>query len=168
MSIRPCTPADAPALCDIYNHYVCETTVTFEEQPVSREEMAARVAGVVAQWPWLVWADGGTVTGYAYATGWKTRSAYRFSVESTVYLAPGAGGRGVGTRLYGALLDELDRCDLHCVIGGITLPNAASVALHEKLGFEHLGIFREVGRKFGRWLDVGYWQRILPAGVEDS
>jgi phosphinothricin acetyltransferase len=111
-----------------------------------------------------VWEEDGAIAGYAYATEWKERSAYRFSVESTVYVAPGLAGRGIGTRLYEALLAELQRRKVHCVIGGISLPNDASVALHERLGFVKIGHFKEVGWKFDRWVDVGYWELVLHIG----
>jgi L-amino acid N-acyltransferase YncA len=159
--IRACTAADAAAICAIYNHYVLETVITFEETPVATTEMAQRIADVTARFPWLVAEEGGTVVGYAYATPWKVRSAYRFSVESTVYIAPGQMGRGVGTALYRELIDALRTLGVHCAVGGIALPNAASIALHEKLGFRKIGQFVEIGRKFDRWVDVGYWELIL-------
>lgn len=159
--IRPCTVGDAAAVCDVYNHYVRNTVVTFEETAVSAEEMAGRIETTVRRFPWLVHEERGAVIGYAYASPWKTRSAYRFAVESTIYLAPGCTGRGIGTGLYSALLAELRARSLHCAIGGIALPNPASVALHEKLGFEPVARFAEVGWKFGAWIDVGYWERIL-------
>ena len=99
--------------------------------------------------------------GYAYAAPWRARAAYRHSVETSIYLAPGAGGRGLGARLYRALFAALPS-HVHAAIGGVSLPNPASVALHERLGFRKVAHFREVGRKFGRWIDVGYWQRLLP------
>jgi len=99
--------------------------------------------------------------GYCYASKWKGRCAYRYSVESTVYLSPDATGKGIGSKLYGTLLAELRQRQFHTVIGGIALPNPASVALHEKLGFEKVAQFRQVGNKFGRWIDVGYWQLLL-------
>jgi phosphinothricin acetyltransferase len=162
--LRPCVPADAPGICEIYNHFVRETIVTFEEQPVPEREMAERIREISSSWPWLVWEENGAIAGYAYATGWMKRSAYRFSTESTVYVAPGRVGRGIGTRLYEALLAELQRRKVHCVVGGISLPNAASVALHERLGFVKIGHFKEVGRKFDSWVDVGYWELVLQDG----
>jgi L-amino acid N-acyltransferase YncA len=159
--LRPCKPADAESICSIYNHYVLETAVTFEEVPVKAAEMARRIADVTAKFPWLVWEQEGKVVGYAYASLWKERSAYRHSVESTVYLAPEATGQGIGTQLYAALLTELRSRQVHCAIGGIALPNEASVALHEKVGFTKIGHFREVGWKFGAWVDVGYWEILL-------
>ena len=157
--IRPAAPEDAAAICAIYNHYIATTTISFEEEPVSAGEMAQRVADVqAAGLPWLVAMEGGRLLGYAYATRWRARPAYRTSVESTVYLDREAGGRGVGSLLYHALLDELRRREVHMVIGGIAQPNARSVALHEKMGFRKVAHFSEVGRKFGRWIDVGYWE----------
>lgn len=121
-----------------------------------------RIADVqAAGLPWLVAEAEGVVAGYAYATKWRVRHAYRFSVESSVYLAPASAGQGIGTMLYRALLDRLRDGGFHLAIGGIALPNAASIALHEKLGFEKVAQFREVGFKFGRWTDVGYWQLSL-------
>lgn len=155
--IRACRLSDASQICGIYNHHVRETVVTFEETPVSVDEMARRIGAVTEKWPWFVWEEQGAIAGYAYATLWKERSAYRFSVESTVYVAQSQIRRGVGAALYGALIPELDARGAHCVVGGIALPNDASVALHEKLGFVKIGHFSEIGFKFGRWVDVGYW-----------
>jgi L-amino acid N-acyltransferase YncA len=159
--LRACTPSDASQICSIYNHYVLETVVTFEEVPVRIEDMARRIADVSSRLPWLVYEHDGEIYGYAYATNWKERSAYRYSVESTVYLAPRVARQGIGTLLYLELLKALRDKDVHCVIGGISLPNPASVALHEKLGFTKIGHFREVGWKLGKWVDVGYWEIVL-------
>ena len=159
--LRSCRPSDAMQICAIYNHYVRDTVVTFEEAPVADDEMAQRIVDVTQRQPWLVLEENGVILGYAYATAWKTRSAYRHSVESTVYLSRSATGRGLGTQLYQALIADLRARDTHCFIGGISLPNAASVALHEKLGFKRIGQFSEIGWKFGQWVDVGYWQRVL-------
>jgi len=159
--IRTCAAGDAAAIAEIYNHYVRETVVTFEEAPVAVEEMARRIADVGARFPWLVWDDGGAAAGWAYATAWKTRSAYRFSVETTVYVAASHQGRGLGAALYGELIAELRARKLHSAVGGIALPNPASIALHEKLGFKKIAQFAQIGRKLDRWIDVGYWQLIL-------
>jgi phosphinothricin acetyltransferase len=156
-TIRDCTDADVPRICDIYNHYIRETVVTFEETPILAAEMARRIAEVRKRFPWLVIESNGVVAGYAYAGLWKTRSAYRFAVESTIYLAADAAGRGLGTALYTRLLQALPACDARRVLGCIALPNDPSVALHEKLGFKKIGIFERVGWKFDRWVDVGYW-----------
>jgi phosphinothricin acetyltransferase len=159
--IRVCQSADAAAIADIYNHYIRETVITFEETPVSPAEMERRIADIGARYPWLVYEYDGAVVGWAYATEWKTRTAYRFSVETTVYLADSHRGRGTGTALYEALIAELKARNVHTAVGVIALPNSASVALHEKLGFAKVGHVTEVGRKFDRWVDVGYWQLIL-------
>lgn len=159
--IRACTAADAAAICAIYNPYIRDTVITFEEAPVATAEMARRIGEVTGRLPWLVTEEQGAIVGYAYATQWKTRSAYRFSVETTVYVAPGQQRRGLATDLYRELLVQLRRLGVHCAVGGIALPNAASVALHEKLGFKKIGQFVEIGCKFDRWVDVGYWELIL-------
>lgn len=156
--IRAATGDDAAAVAAIYNHYIATTTISFEEQPVAAAEMAGRIASVGATLPWLVFEQDGIVMGYAYATPWRVRSAYRFSVESSVYVSPAHPRRGIGSRLYRALLDELRTRGLHMVIGGIAQPNEASVALHEAMGFEKVAHFKEVGMKFGRWVDVAYWE----------
>lgn len=162
LQIRSASRADAQAIADIYNPYVATTCITFETESVTAEDMATRIAETVdAGLPWLVAEGPAGVVGYAYASKWKGRCAYRFSVESTVYLSPDHTGSGIGRTLYAALLDQLRDASLHAVIGGIALPNAASIALHERLGFEQVACFREVGFKQGRWIDVGYWQLIL-------
>lgn len=159
--IRPTATADAPRIAGIYNQHVLETVVTFEEQPVADDEMARRISEVAAEYPWLVSEFEGSMVGFAYASSWKRRSAYRFAVESTIYLAPEYFGRGLGSELYRALIAEMRLRGMHCAIGGIALPNPASIALHEKLGFKQIGHFREVGWKCGRWVDVGYWELML-------
>jgi L-amino acid N-acyltransferase YncA len=161
--VREVSDHDADALAAIYNHYVRETIVTFEEEPITAGTMRTRMRAVAdARLPWLVLDVAGSVAGYAYASKWRERVGYRFSVESTVYLRHDVGGRGYGTVLYEALLPALAARNVHAVMGGIALPNAASVALHEKIGMQKVAHFSEVGFKFGRWLDVGYWQMHLP------
>lgn len=162
LNIRAASAADGEALARIYNPYIRDTVVTFEEEPLSGSAMAARVAEVaVLSLPWLVAERAGRVLGYAYATRWKTRASYRYSSETAVYLEPGQSGNGYGYQLYGAMLEALSAAGIHAAIGGIALPNAASVALHEKLGFAKVAQFPEVGFKLGRWVDVGYWQKLL-------
>jgi L-amino acid N-acyltransferase YncA len=162
ITIRTATLADAAGVVAIYNHFVLETIVTFEEQPIDSAEMSRRMESVwQSSLPWLVAEQGGAVVGYAYASKWKERIGYRFSVESSVYCAPNAVGRGLGTRLYGALLPLLRERGVHAVIGGIALPNEASIALHEKLGMRKVAHFEQTGFKFDRWIDVGYWQCVL-------
>ncbi|MBB3213357.1 phosphinothricin acetyltransferase [Herbaspirillum sp. Sphag1AN] len=159
--IRPVTVADAAAICEIYNHYVTTTGISFELEPVSVEQMTQRITDIASRYAWLVYEEQGRVLGYAYASQWKPRLAYRYSVESSVYLAADSGGKGVGAQLYGALFAQLKQREVHVIMAGIALPNAASIGLHEKMGFVKVGHFREVGNKFDQWLDVGYWQLIL-------
>ena len=162
MSIRMATVEDAAAIAAIYNPYVADTCITFETEPVQAAGMAARITEVLdAGLPWLLAEDAAGVAGFAYASKWKGRCAYRFSVESTVYLHRGHTGRGIGRALYGRLLEEIRARRMHAVIGGIALPNAASVALHERLGFRKVAHFEQVGYKQDRWVDVGYWQLLI-------
>lgn len=160
-AVRTCRESDASAIAAIYNEYIRDTVITFEETPVATDEMARRIAEVGARHPWLVYEHDGAVVGWAYASAWKTRSAYRNTVETTIYLAASHCGRGVGRALYEPLLAELTKQKLHSAVGCIALPNPASIALHEKLGFAKVAHFAEVGRKFDRWVDVGYWQLLL-------
>lgn len=160
--IRDASGADAQQIAVIYNHYIANTVITFEETPVLPAEMAQRIAEVQGHGlPWLVADAGGRLVGFSCATRWKTRSAYRHSVETTIYLAPGFEGAGIGKALYSALFPILREAGIHAVIGGAALPNPASEALHERLGFERVATFRQVGFKHGRWVDVAYWQLIL-------
>lgn len=160
--VRPAIASDGEALARVYNYYIDNTVVTFEEEPVSAAIMTNRVTEVQsASLPWLVAELDGVVVGYAYAGKWKVRAAYRYSVETTIYLEHGRGGQGIGTRLYSELLSILRRQGVHAAIGGAALPNDASVALHEKLGFERVATFRQVGFKHQKWVDVAYWQTLL-------
>jgi phosphinothricin acetyltransferase len=160
-TLRNATAADADAIAAIYNHYVATTTISMETDPVSGSEMAGRIAEVQsAGLPWLVLVEEGRVCAYSYASKWRARPGYRHAVESSVYVDAALRGRGHGLTLYRALLAQLDG-RFHTVIGGIALPNAASIALHERLGFRQVACFHEVGHKFGAWVDVGYWQLTL-------
>ena len=160
--IRPVTRDDVESIVIIYNYYIINSTVTFEEEPISSDEMANRIVETTSNsMPWLVFEQEGKVIGYAYATLWKRRSAYRFSAESTIYLAPDQNRQGVGSQLYEALFIQLRQKGFHTVIGGIALPNPASVALHEKFRMTKVAHFKEVGFKFGQWIDVGYWECLL-------
>jgi L-amino acid N-acyltransferase YncA len=161
IDIRSVTSEDAAAIQRIYAPIVAETAISFEEVPPTIEEMAARIALTLKTYPYLVAVSGGEVCGYVYAGRHAERVAYRYSVDTTVYLAPEARGKGVGRALYTALLSELARRGFHAAFAGITLPNPPSVGLHESVGFAPLGVYREVGFKFGRWHDVGWWQRLL-------
>lgn len=162
MQVRHCEPQDLAQVCEIYNHYIAHTTITFEEQALSVQEMTSRWEAYCRLYPWLVCLHEGAVVGYAYATKWRERAAYRHTAEATVYIKAGCGGRGFGRALYAALLPALAQQGCHVVLGCIALPNEASVGLHERMGFSQVANFPEVGRKFDRWLDVGYWQLQLP------
>jgi len=162
IQVRAATAADSQAIARIYNHYIRESVITFEESEVTASEMNSRVEKVNdSSLPWLVAEMDGALLGYAYATKWKERSAYRYAVESSIYMDPNRVGSGSGTALYRELLSCLRTKSVHTVIGGIAQPNDASIALHEKLGFSKVAHFKEVGFKFGRWVDVAYWQLAL-------
>jgi L-amino acid N-acyltransferase YncA len=159
--IRAVQEADAAAICEIYNHYVQHTAISFEEHEVTVDEMAGRIRQIAAQFPWLVAEQDGVLLAYAYASQWKARSAYRYAVESSIYVSQAARGLGLGSVLYRQLCQELSARGAHLVIGGIALPNEHSVALHEKMGFKKVAHFEQVGYKHDRWIDVGYWQKAL-------
>lgn len=156
--IRPALPADVPAILEIYAPYVVEQVVSFETTLPSLAAMTERVREVSAQFPWLVCEDDGVVTGYAYATKFRARAAYDWSVESTVYVRAGCERRGVGRALYGALFPLLAAQGVVNVVGALTLPNEGSVRLHESMGFRPVARFPGIGFKNGEWLDVGFWQ----------
>jgi len=160
--VRNVSAADAAALAALYNHYIAQTVITFEEEAVSAAELCTRIAEVqAASLPWLVAERSGVVVGYAYASKWRARSAYRFAAEVAVYVAPDRGRQGIGSALYAKLLPAIGDAGVHAAMGGIALPNDASVRLHEKFGFKKVAHFDEVGFKLNRWIDVGYWQLIL-------
>jgi L-amino acid N-acyltransferase YncA len=162
--IRHVKDSDANALCRIYNNYILETRITFEETPLQTDEMISRIKNIAQNFPWLVYEENGRVVGYAYASKWKERAAYRHSVEIAIYLDSDYVGKGIGTKLIGELLTALRALrdkSIHGVIYGVALPNQASIALCEKYGFEKIAHFKEVGFKLGEWVDVGYWELIL-------
>lgn len=159
--IRQAKPSDASQLANIYNHYVLNTIITFEMVPTSNTVMAEKIAITMERYPWLVFEEDDEILGYAYATEWKPRGAYKSTVESTVYLKLNQSGKGLGNRLYTELISQLKVLNIHSVIGGIGLPNEASIVLHEKLGFKKVAHFKEVGYKFDKWVDVAYWQLII-------
>lgn len=155
--IRKATIGDAASIAAIYNHYVDHTIVTFAETHTT----AADIEELLQEaFPFYVYEEGEDIFGYAHASRFKSRCAYRTSVEVTVYLHPEHCNKGIGSGLYQQLIQDLDKADYHAIIAGISLPNEASVALHEKFGFEKVAHFKEVGYKFGKYIDVGYWQRI--------
>jgi phosphinothricin acetyltransferase len=157
--IRPAVNGDAERIAEIYNYYIGNTIITFEEEAVSVGEISSRIADTTgASLPWLVLEEDAEIIGYAYASKWRARPAYRHSVETTVYLSKGNSGKGFGRLIYAELISQLASAGFHTALGGIALPNEASVRLHEALGFKKAAHFQEVGNKFGQWIDVGYWQ----------
>jgi L-amino acid N-acyltransferase YncA len=161
VAIRDALSSDAEAICAIYNPHIRETIVTFEEVAVTLEEMRGRIANVSAILPWLVAERDGGILGYAYAGRFFDRSGYRFCAMSTIYMHDKAQRSGVGFLLYSNLLTRLREKSIRSAVGIIALPNPGSIALHEKCGFKKVGHITEAGFKFGRWIDVGYWQVLL-------
>lgn len=158
--IRPAQTEDAAAIAAIYAPHVLAGTASFEEEAPPAAEIVQRMIAGAGRYPWLVAADE-QVVAYAYASGWSPRPAYRWAVETTVYVADQAQGRGIGRRLYAALLDLVRDQGFTTAIGRIALPNPASVALHQVLGFREAGVLAAIGHKHGRWIDVGIWQCAL-------
>lgn len=168
MTIRDADPdRDAAACAAIYAPSVEDNPTSFEERAPDAAEMAVRIHRIRATHPWLVAERGGEVVGYAYACPHRQRSAYRWSVDVSVYVAAGQVGQGIGRALYTALFERLRSQRFRMAYAGITLPNAASVALHKSLGFAQVGTMREVGWKLGAWRDVGWFQlELAPPGPE--
>jgi L-amino acid N-acyltransferase YncA len=161
ITTRTARVSDAKAIQEIYAPIVQQTAISFEESAPPVEEMAKRIAECLETHAYLVAEKGGQVVGYAYGSPHRARAAYRRSVDTTVYIAAECRRAGVGRALYGALLPQLQQRGFHAAFAGIALPNEGSVRLHEAVGFEHIGVYREVGFKFDRWHDVGWWQRRL-------
>lgn len=158
-NIRCVTLNDAHAIAEIYRPIVESTVISFEYEPPDAREMRRRIGAVLRSYPWLVAELDGVVAGYAYGHRHREREGYRHSVEVSVYLAERARGRGIGRMLYAELFERLRTQGLHRAFAGIALPNNASIALHERCGFQPIGIFPEIGRKFDRWVDVAWYQR---------
>ncbi|MET7907120.1 N-acetyltransferase family protein [Streptomyces avermitilis] len=165
VQVRPGVEADLKALTDLYNHYVRETPITFDTAAFTPEERRPWLLSHPEDGPHRLMvatgADSQEILGYATSSPFRAKPAYTTFVEVTVYVAPDAGGRGVGTLLYGALFEALAGEDLHRAYAGIAQPNEASTRLHERFGFRHVGTYREVGRKFGRYWDVAWYEREL-------
>lgn len=159
--IREVNETDAYAIAAIYNWYIENTTVTFEVAPVSVAAMRQRIAAAGDSDSWLVLERAGQILGYAYAMPWKTRAAYGRTKETSVYVQHEHNGQGIGRALMTALVDKVRGKPIHVLIAGITLPNPASIALHVRLGFVPIGEFAQVGFKFDRYIDVGYWQLLM-------
>ena len=161
--LRQTAVGDGAAIAAIYAPYVSDTIISFETEPPAAAEMSRRIASVGERHPWLLAEQGGQVLGYAYAGEHRSRAAYRWDVDVAVYLAAAAHRRGIGRRLYQALFGVLRLQGYINAYAGIALPNAASIGLHESLGFAPVGIYRKVGYKYGDWHDVGWWALNLQA-----
>lgn len=163
-AIRRAEIADVPTLLQIYNHYITNTHITFDLEPRTLDQYLAWFAmfGDVGRYQCFVAVRGGHVIGWASSSPFKERAAYQTSIETSVYLAPDETGRGIGLRLYRALFEAVGPMDVHRAYGGISLPNEASIRLHARMGFVHVGTYREVGRKFGRFWDVAIYERPCP------
>jgi phosphinothricin acetyltransferase len=160
MNIRLATMADAEQIAVIYNYYIKNTHHTFETEPLSTDEMRQRISEIGEKYPYLVAEENGEILGYTYAKQFRLRDAYAYSAEVSIYVKNEAKQKGIGTRLYMQLFDELAETNIHAIIAGISLPNDASIRFHERQGFVKVAHFREVGYKLGRWIDVGYWEMI--------
>jgi phosphinothricin acetyltransferase len=162
LNIRVAAPEDADAVASIYRPIVADTAISFELEPPGVPEMRERITSTLQRFPWLVYVDNEQrISGYAYAGRHRERPAYRWAVDTTVYVRDDVRGRGVGRALYEKLFEHLVQLGYFQAFAGITLPNAASVGLHEALGFQPIGVYRNVGFKMGAWHDVGWWQRGL-------
>jgi phosphinothricin acetyltransferase len=159
--IRPVNTADAPAICGIYNYYIANTAISFEEDPVSVAEMEDRIRTVTAEYPWFVREEGSETLAYAYVHKWQERMAYRYAAELSIYVKHGQEGRGMGRELMARLLEAVRETEIRALVSGITIPNDRSIALHEKFGFQKVARFNEIGFKLDQWLDVGYWELII-------
>ena len=163
MTIRKVALKDAAQVTEIYNFYVLNSHHSFEQDAVTVDQMMDRIDAITESCPFLVYEEFDEIAGFAYATHYKPRSVCRHAVEVSVYIKTTARKKGIGSRLYEKLFEEIDKMDVHAIIAGISLPNDASIKLHEKFGFEKVAHFREVGFKMGRWVDVGYWEVIRDA-----
>lgn len=159
--IRNIELTDAKTITDIYNYYVENSVITFDEVLVDTNFFKDKIKSIQQSYPFLVYEVDAKVVGYAYLGSWKNRCAYKKTVEISVYIRPENTQKGIGTKFYTTLLNWLKENDFHTVIGGIALPNEKSVALHEKFGFKKVAHYKEIGYKFNKWIDVGYWQLIL-------
>jgi L-amino acid N-acyltransferase YncA len=156
--VRLATDADFTAIARLTNHWIRTTAIHFGTEDIDADELRSQWRETGDVHPWLVGEVDGAFAGYAKSGSWRSRAAYRWTPETTVYVEPQFHGRGIGRAVYGRLLAVLRAQGYHSAIGGIALPNDASVRLHEALGFEHVGTVRDAGWKFGRWHDVGFWQ----------
>ena len=159
--LRIATPADIPAMLEIYGPYVLSSTATFEYTVPTLEEFTSRFDTITAQYPWLVWEEAGKILGYAYASAPYTRAAYAWCAEPSIYLHPDAKGRGIGTKLYTALEEILELQGYHVLYALVTEENTESIAFHEKFSYKKQAFFPDCGWKFGRWLGVFWMEKRL-------
>ena len=159
--IRDVNIQDAKQIVDIYNYYVLNSIVTLDLVPFSTQDFEEKIKIISSQFPFIVYEENNVLLGYAYANTFRTKPAYNKTVELTIYLKHDELGKQIGKKMYLELLDQLKKLNYHVVIGGLTLPNDASIQLHEKLGFKQVAHFKEVGYKFNKWHDVGFWQLIF-------
>ncbi len=152
--IRNARPDDAWAIASIYNDYILNTTISFETETLTEEEMRERLECIAAEYPYFVFEDGGNVVAFCYAHRWKERCAYSQTLETTVYVAPSHVHRGIGRQMMTKLIAECRQCGFHVLVACITAENVVSIKMHEAMGFRQVSLFEQVGRKFGRWLDV--------------
>lgn len=152
---------DLKAVLEIYNYYILNTTATFDLEILSPEVYLEKIKQISAEYPFIVFEENKEILGFAYGSKFRPKPAYNYVVESTVYVKHTAHGRQVGTKLYSALLDALKAANYHTVLGVLTIPNDASVKLHEKFGFKNVAHLKEVGFKFGEWQHIGIWQLVL-------
>lgn len=156
--IRKFELKDTSQIVEIYNYYVLNTIITFDKVSFSVEEYASKIKNISAKFPCIIFEEENEILGYAYASSWRAKPSYNQTVESTVYVKNGIHGKKIGSLLYTELLKQLKELDYHSIIGGISLPNDPSIKFHENFGFEKVAHFKEVGKKFGKWVDVGFWQ----------
>jgi phosphinothricin acetyltransferase len=158
--IRDVVLSDSARIAEIYNYYIENTIISFEEERVDSGEIESRIKAVLEKnYPYIVYEENGLLIGYAYLNNWRARPAYNITLETSIYLDIRFTGKGIGSALYKELIDRSKRINIHSLIGVISLPNEASQQIHEKLGFQLVGNFKESGKKFNRWIDVEFWQK---------
>jgi L-amino acid N-acyltransferase YncA len=160
MNIRPVYLTDAAQIAEIYNYYILNSHQTFETESLTASEMQQRIAEITVKYPYLVAEEDNEILGYTHAARFGFRQAFEYSADVSIYVKNAAKQKGIGTRLYFDLFDELAETNIHAIIAGISLPNDSGVRFHEKLGFKKVAHFNEIGYKLGRWVDVGYWEFI--------
>ncbi len=167
--IRKVQLSDAQAIAEIYNYYIENTIITFELEPIDADEERFRILNITNNgYPYIVYEEQGGVIGYAYLSKWREREAYNNTLETSIYLHKDHCGKGIGKILYKALIDLAKEKKVHVLIGSISCPNSESQKLHEKLGFEKVGVFKEVGCKFDKYIDVEFWQLSLSAQITNN